>query len=105
MADVNDNVDRDGPAGGVGDVGNGAAADAAPDTGLIGETGSDVISGDIADPSGDSGRDIDADPDVAPIQGGDISETPAAHSGTRGSGTGADLGTGGEVGTTRPLQT
>ncbi len=104
MADVNDNEDRDGPAGGVSDVGNSADA-AAPDTGLIGETGSDVISGDIADPSESHGRDIDADPDVAPIQGGDVSETPAAHSGTRGAGTGAGMGTGGEMGTTRSVQT
>ena len=73
-------------------------------TGIIGETGADVISGDITDPSGEMGRDIDADPDVAPIQGGDISETPAAQSGTRGSGTGADAGTGGEIGTTHPGQ-
>ena len=74
-------------------------------TGVLGETGSDVISGvELRGDDESSGRDPATDPDVNPIQGGDISETPAAQSGTRGGGTGADMGTGGEVGTTRPGQ-
>jgi hypothetical protein len=43
-----------------------------------------------------------AHPDLAPIRGGDVSDTPAARPGTRGEGTGADTGTGAEVGVTRP---
>ncbi len=76
----------------------------AVDNGIIGETGGDVISGDITDPGSSGDEEVPDDPDVAPIQGGDVSETPAAHSGTRGGGTGADMGTGGEVGTTSTLQ-
>ena len=93
-----DSLDERDAAGTGGNTGDNA------ENAVIGETGSDVISGDINDPSDSLGRDIDADPDVSPIQGGDISETPAAHSGTRCGGTGADLGTGGEVGVTRTLQ-
>ena len=70
--------------------------------GIFGDTGAEVIGGTESGGAEESaGRDVTADPDLDPISGGDVSETPAAH-GTRGTGTGADMGTGGEVGTTLP---
>jgi hypothetical protein len=41
-------------------------------------------------------------PELEPIQGGDVSDSPAAQPGTHGEGTGADTGTGAEIGITRP---
>lgn len=75
----------------------------AADSGVVGDTGAGVIGGaEIVDEDAAGGRDVRQDPDLEPIHDGDVSETPAAQGQTRGAGTGADLGTGGEVGTTHP---
>lgn len=68
--------------------------------------GSDVLA-PLADEEQEDGiKDVEAvvamHPGLAPIQGGDVSDAPAAQSGTHGEGTGADTGTGAEVGITRP---
>jgi hypothetical protein len=81
-------------------------ADIIEDPGIVGETGAQVISGAgaVDDDLERSANHPDParDPDLAPVSGGDVSDTPAAQSGTRGAGTGADMGTGGEMGITRP---
>ena len=80
---------------------------AGADTAVIGEPGAEVIGGDpeteIAGQA-TGGRDVRDDPDLDPVAGGDVSDTPAAQDGMRGAGTGADAGTGGEIGITRPGQ-
>ncbi len=98
---MSDSTDTGPAASGTG--GTGAGADAA----VIGETGAEVIGGDPeAERAGQatSGRDVRDDPDLDPVSGGDVSDTPAAQDGMRGAGTGADAGTGGEIGITRPGQ-
>ncbi|MES2459480.1 MAG: hypothetical protein V4671_02775 [Armatimonadota bacterium] len=68
--------------------------------------GSDILGviadNDIKDDSEDVASVAATHPGLAPIQGGDVSDAPAAQPGTRGEGTGADTGTGAELGTTRP---
>jgi hypothetical protein len=68
--------------------------------------GSDVATQIADETAEDSLEDVAAvaatHPELEPIQGGDVSDTPAAQPGSHGEVTGADTGTGAEVGITRP---
>ncbi len=64
---------------------------------VLGVIADDIVEDDIDDIASVAAT----HPDLVPIQGGDVSDAPAAQPGTRGEGTGADTGTGAELGVRR----